>query len=143
VAYFDGDVLVADPRFQLRANRLIVFLNPTGSGMSHAEAYDDVIIVQDSEKRKAYAQKAVYTADDGKIVLSGSPRLEGDKGTTSGDVITIFRGNNTVLIEGGTKTIIDLSLPEPRKTPEPKPESTNAPSPEAVTTNAPPKTESK
>jgi lipopolysaccharide export system protein LptA len=133
-AYFDGDVLVDDPQFQLRANRLVVYLKPNDSGMSHAEAFEDVVIVQESEKRRAYCQKAVYTTEDGKIVLTGNPRLEGDRGVTTGEVITIFRQNNTVLIEGGTRTTIDLGLQPPAKT--------NAPPEEAATTNAPPPAES-
>jgi lipopolysaccharide export system protein LptA len=136
IAYFDGDVLVNDPQFQLRANRLVVYLNPNGSGMSHAEAHEDVIIVQESEKRRAYAQKAVYSTADGKIVLTGAPRIETDKGSTAGEVITIFRNNNTVLVEGGTKTTIDLQLNPPA------PAETNAPPSDPGDTNAPAKSES-
>ncbi len=109
IAYFDGNVLVIDPQFQLRANRLVVFLSPSGSGMERAEAYDDVIIVQEQEKRRSHSQKAVYTPADGKMVLTGDPSIENEKCITRGQVITIFRTNNVVLVEGGTRTLVDLS----------------------------------
>src|ERR1041384_2852135 len=67
IAYFDGEVLVNDPQFQLRSNRLIVYLNQNSSGMEHAEAYEDVVIVQESQKRKAYSQQAVYYSADGRM----------------------------------------------------------------------------
>jgi lipopolysaccharide transport protein LptA len=113
IAYFDGDVLVVDPQFQLRSNRLIVFMNQSGAGMEHAEAYDDVIIVQEEQKRKSHSKKAVYTPADGKMVLTGDPQLENDRGITRGEVITIYRTNNIVTVEGNTKTTIDLSEPAP------------------------------
>jgi len=131
IAYFDGDVLVSDSQFQLRANRLIVYLNPNGSGMDRAEALEEVVIIQEAEKRRAYSQKAVYTASDGKMVLTGNPRLESDKGATSGEVITIFRGNNTVLIEGGTRTIVDLGLSESLSKDTPAGENDKSPAPES------------
>ncbi len=108
IAYFDGDVVVLDPQFLLRSNRLIVYLNRSGSGMERAEAYDDVVIVQEQEKRKAHCQKAVYTPADGRIVLTGTPDIESSNGITRGDVITIFRTNNLVLVEGQTRTTVHL-----------------------------------
>ena len=137
IAYFDGNVLVIDPSFQLRSNRLIVYLNQNGPGMEHAEAYDDVIIVQETEKRKAHSQKAVYTAADGKIVLTGDPSVESDKGITRGQVITIFKMNNYMIVEGGTRTILDLSTPSSTNA-APAAANTNAPAGDATPTNAPP-----
>jgi lipopolysaccharide transport protein LptA len=132
IAYFDGDVGVIDPQFLLRSNRLIVFMNPNGSGMDRAEAYEDVVIVQEAEKRKARCQKAVYTPADGKMVLTGNPEVESTSGVTHGQVITIFRTNNVILVEGSTQTRISLSDSTSR---------TNAPA--ATSTNAAPKLETK
>lgn len=137
IAYFDGNVLVIDPQFQLRSNRLIVYLHPSGSGMDHAEAYDDVVIVQESEKRKARSQKAVYTPADGKMVLTGDPQLENEKGITRGQTIIIYKDKNTFTVEGGTRTVIDLSSPSTNAPPSAA--DTNAPDSQASTTNTPAK----
>lgn len=133
IAYFDGDVVVVDPKFMLRANRLVVYLNPNGSGMDRAEAYDDVVIVQEEEARKAVCQKAVYTVADGKMVLTGNPRILDAKGQTSGDIITINRNTNMISIEGRTQTTISLPAPSSDKDTKPadQPDSAPAPTPKS------------
>ena len=108
IAYFDGDVQVIDPQFMLRATRLIVHMNPNGSGMARAEAFGEVVVVQESESRKAYCEKAVYTPSDGNMVLTGNPRLEDKQGTVAGETIIINRNDNTISVQGGTKTRITL-----------------------------------
>ena len=108
IAYFDGDVQVVDPQFLLRATRLVVYMNPTGSGMERAEAYEDVVVVQESEKRKARGQKAVYTPADGKMVLTGNPSIEDEQGLVEGEVIVINRNDNTISVQGATRTRISL-----------------------------------
>lgn len=129
IAYFDGDVVVVDPKFMLRANRLVVYLNPNGSGMDRAEAYDDVVIVQEDEDRKAVCQKAVYTVADGKMVLTGKPRILDAKGQTSGEVITINRNTNMISIEGRTQTTISLPAPSSDKDTKPADNSLSTPAP--------------
>jgi lipopolysaccharide export system protein LptA len=141
IAYFDGEVLVNDPQFQLRSNRLIVYLNQNSSGMEHAEAYEDVVIVQESQKRKAYSQKAIYYSADGRMVLTGNPQIQGERGVTRGDVITIYRNTNQVLVEGNTTTTIDLGTSAPTNAPPADAASTNAPpSNSSATNSAPPQT---
>lgn len=137
IAYFDGNVLVIDPQFQLRSNRLIVFLNPSGAGMERAEAYDDVVIVQEKEKRKARSQKAVFTPVDGKIVLTGEPQLENERGITKGQTIIIYQNDKTFSVEGGTRTILDLSTPASTNA-VPAAANTNEPANDAAPTNVPP-----
>ncbi len=55
-------------------------------------------------KRRATGEKLVYTAADGKYVLTGGPPsiFSAEKGTLTGDSLTFFSRDDTVLVEGGT-----------------------------------------
>jgi len=58
--------------------------------------------------RKGNGEKLVYTADDGKYVLTGTDSnppsiFDAEKGQTTGDSLTFYSHDDRVLINGGEK----------------------------------------
>jgi lipopolysaccharide export system protein LptA len=60
-------------------------------------------VVVDEQTRKATAERAEYTAADGKFVMSGgSPTLfDGTQGTTTGRQLTFFLADDTIIVDSG------------------------------------------
>ncbi len=58
----------------------------------------------ETPKRHATGEKLVYTAADGKYVLTGGPPsiFDAEKGNLTGTSLTFFSRDDTVLVEGGT-----------------------------------------
>jgi lipopolysaccharide export system protein LptA len=75
--------------------------------LKQATALGNVHIVQNG--RVATAERALYTADDGKIVLSGGPPalLDASGNTTTGRELTFFLASDTILVDSqkGSRTI--------------------------------------
>ncbi len=76
---FSGNVQVKSPRFNLRADKFIVHLKADQSGMSHGEAIGDVVIeLREDGQPTGYtglADNALYHPGEGKITLSGWPKI--------------------------------------------------------------------
>lgn len=90
VILFDQNVLVDDAQFQLRADRLLVFMEGTND-VQQLMAVGRVSITNDA--RSASCDKAVYTKKDGQIVMTGNAQLMqkgGQAGEVSGNRITIW-----------------------------------------------------
>ena len=104
VGTFEKDVVVTDPKGRLTADRVIVFFDAKGKEIKRIEAYGDVIIKL--EGRESNSQKAVYTPDDGKIVLTGDPKVEEGKNIYAADRITIYRWEDRVIFEPRAKFIL-------------------------------------
>jgi hypothetical protein len=67
-------------------------------------AQDSVVIQQ--ANRRADGQNLVYTVADDKFVLTGGPPsiFDAEQGKITGVSLTFFRGDDRVLVEGGTST---------------------------------------
>jgi lipopolysaccharide export system protein LptA len=67
-------------------------------------AQDNVVIQQ--ANRRADGQNLVYTVADDKFVLTGGPPsiFDAEQGKITGVSLTFFRGDDRVLVEGGTST---------------------------------------
>jgi lipopolysaccharide transport protein LptA len=72
VILFDENVMVDDAQFQMRADRLLVFMEGTND-VQQLMAVGHVNIT--NESRSASCDKAVYTKKDGQIVMTGNARL--------------------------------------------------------------------
>jgi lipopolysaccharide export system protein LptA len=82
--------------------------NPAGAQqISRAVGTGGVIVIE--EARKATAERAEYTAADGKFVMSGgNPTLyDGTEGTTKGRQLTFFLADDTIIVdsENGSRTL--------------------------------------
>ena len=84
VAVFVGDVVVTDPHFNLKCDKLTVHMQKEGSGMERAIAEGNVEITHDSEEGKdgkptrsiGRCLKAVYEPTTGLITLTGWPEIQ-------------------------------------------------------------------
>jgi lipopolysaccharide transport protein LptA len=89
VILFDEHVVVDDPQFVMRSDRLLVFMESTND-VNQVMAIGNVVF--SNEMRTATCDKAVYTRKDGQVVLSGDVRLK-TEGETTGEV----RGKKVVI----------------------------------------------
>jgi lipopolysaccharide export system protein LptA len=106
VILFDRNVLVSDPQFTMRSDRLIVFLQGTND-VDQIMAIGNVSLT--NENRSAKCDKAVYTRKDGQIVMTGNVVLRqgGDKrGEVSGSKMAIWLNEERMeILEGGRVTL--------------------------------------
>jgi LPS export ABC transporter protein LptC len=73
VAYFHKDVILQDERGKVFADEAEVFFNPDTKAITRVIATGNVRIIQG--ENVTYSQKAEYLADEGKVILSGEPKL--------------------------------------------------------------------
>ena len=72
VILFEEDVHVKDPQFDLKADRVLVYLDGTND-VKMVRAMGNVEVVSDD--RSAKCSQAVYTRVDGKIVMTGNDAM--------------------------------------------------------------------
>ena len=134
---FQGNVLVVDSRMMLRADKMVVFFgggvatNATSGSIQKIIAEGGVVITT-PDKRKATGENAVYTAEDGKTVLTGNPQVENGQGTVTGKKITFWQNDQRMDVESDTHLVIFPDAhPEANKKPASATESKPGPGQEA------------
>jgi lipopolysaccharide export system protein LptA len=106
-AVLEGGVLLKGADATLTADQVEVFLlgrGQTAAGPSQIErviAHKHVVIQEPT--RKATGDRLVYTAAEGKFVLSGGPPsiFDAERGKVTGDSLTFYNRDDRVLVEGG------------------------------------------
>jgi lipopolysaccharide export system protein LptA len=124
---FRGGVVAEDPDGVIHSDRAEVFLTPKapaplakeqggqgpaqqGSGqIDHIVATGSVVMTQPG--RKATGENLVYTADDGKYVLTGTPGnlphvYDQVKGTTTGSRLIFNSQDDSVVVSGGQSSAV-------------------------------------
>ena len=78
---------------------------PAGPGQLDRMVAQDNVVIQQANRR-ADGQNLVYTVADDKFVLTGGPPsiFDAEQGKITGVSLTFFRGDDRVLVEGGTST---------------------------------------
>ena len=121
-AHLEGNVVVQSEVQRMRSDDLDLYFtraNDAGAAEkgSNAGAGPQQIsravgtggVVVDEQTRKATAERAEYTAADGKFVMSGgTPTLfDGTQGTTTGRQLTFFLADDTIIVdsEKGSRTL--------------------------------------
>jgi lipopolysaccharide transport protein LptA len=137
IGVFNGHVIVKDPRFNVQADKLTVFLHKGAEageeeGLERAIAEGNVGVVRDRPDPKGgppqraigRADKAVYTSKDGSVELTGSPRVQQGVNShiaTSASTVMILNQSGELQTHGPSRTEIRQEpKPEPPKE-EPKP----------------------
>lgn len=102
--FLEGDVSVSRNRYNLEANKADIFLENFNKTLKYYVLYDDIkleekITLDDGTtiKRKAFSEKLEGYMREGKIVLSGAPRVEQDSDLIKGYQITLRE--NVELVE--------------------------------------------
>lgn len=73
IAIFRDSVKVSDERGNIFSDRMDVYLDPKEEGITKVVAMGNVRILR--EGNTTYSQKAVYESKEGKLTLTGRPRL--------------------------------------------------------------------
>lgn len=128
---FTGRVIVNDPRFNLQADKLTVYLAKSGEerGLEKAIAEGNVGVVREqagepgeaASRSIGRAEKAIYLVKSGTVELSGSPRVQSGLNThiaTSPDTVMLINQSGQLTTRGPSRTEIRQ---EPKTEPTPKP----------------------
>ena len=138
---FSGRVKVTDPRFNLQSDKLTVFITKgQNQTLEKAVAEGNVGLVRDRPdpgggpptRAVGRADKAVYTAANGNVELTGTPRVQEGLNmhvATSPDTVMIINQNSQLMTHGPSRTEIRQ---------EPKQEKKEQLSPAASATVSPP-----
>ena len=129
IGTFSGRVIVKDPRFNIQADKLTVYLSRGETrGLEKAVAEGNVGVIREQPGEKGgpptravgRADSAVYTAADGNVELRGTPRLQSGVNThiaTSPDTVMIVNQNGQLTTKGPSRTELrqEAKPPEPPK----------------------------
>lgn len=115
-ADFTGDVTSEDPDGVIHSDQAQVYLTPAPKAASSQQAQLDRIVaaghvVLTQPGRKGSGEKLVYTADDGRYELTGTPkdppRIEDAvKGTTTGSTLIFNSQDDSVVVSGGQSSAV-------------------------------------
>ncbi len=126
---FEGNVHVNRPDFDLRSNRLTVYLKPAQADKKSASAAvpgleaGDVdrlvaqgsVIMTEPGGRSGTSDKATYTTGDGVLVMEGNPRLTDGENTITGETIRYYTQQNRSEVIGGSKKRVEAVFTNTRK----------------------------
>ena len=130
IGKFIGHVIVKDPRFNIQADKLTVFLGKgEEKGLEKAIAEGNVGVVREQPgengaapvRSVGRADRAVYTTTDGNVELSGTPRVQSGMNThiaTSPETVMLINQSGQLTTRGPSRTDIRQ---EPKPAPTPKP----------------------
>ncbi|MGD0016123.1 MAG: LptA/OstA family protein [Verrucomicrobiia bacterium] len=136
---FKDHVLLVDTQMTLRADQMVVFYGTSSnttdtatnalgasagmtSSIQKMIATGSVDILED--QHHATCGRAVYTADDNRIVLTENAKVVSPDNTITGEKIVIWRGQNRMEVESNTHVVV---FPGDKNPPAPKGKLTNSP----------------
>ncbi|MEY2491818.1 MAG: hypothetical protein QOH24_769 [Verrucomicrobiota bacterium] len=132
VGVFTGHVKVLDPRFSLQSDKLTVYLRKgEDQGLERAIADGNVGLVREradpntSQPVRAVGRSdhAVYTASDGNVELSGTPRVQQGPNmhvATSADTVMLINQSGQLTTHGPSRTEIHQEPKEEKPGTQPK-----------------------
>jgi lipopolysaccharide transport protein LptA len=115
---FSGHVKVTDPRFNLQADKLTVFISKgENHGLEKAVAEGNVAVVRDRPepngapptRAAGRSEKATYIAATGDVELTGTPRVQQGLNThvaTSPDTVMVINQSGQLTTHGPSRTDI-------------------------------------
>jgi lipopolysaccharide transport protein LptA len=130
IGTFTGRVIVKDPRFNIQADKLTVYLNKGETrGLEKAVAEGNVGVIREQpgenggppSRAVGRADLAIYTAADGNVELRGTPRLQSGVNThiaTSPDTVMLINQNGQLTTKGPSRTELRQE-PKPPEPPRP------------------------
>lgn len=107
---FSGEVVAAQGDVTIYADEMVLYYLPDSRDIEQMESFGDVRIVQG--ERVATAQKAVYRSTEGRIVLTGSPKVHRGQSFIEGDEIIFFLDEKKSLVKSGDGRVNAVFHPE-------------------------------
>ncbi|NMC74930.1 MAG: lipopolysaccharide transport periplasmic protein LptA [Geobacteraceae bacterium] len=108
IATFLGKVVAKQGDITIFADRLVVRYEEQGGDVEMVEAIGNVRIVQ--ENRIGTAQRGVYRTREGKITLSGNPKVVQGKDMITGREITYFVNEERSVVTGGPEARVEAVI---------------------------------
>lgn len=102
IAEFEGNVVVEDPRIRILSDKLSVIFDKTNS-VKWVTAVGNVRMWH--QDREATCQKAMYSAVNGEVTLTGDAVLKRGNNSLAGSTITFWLDKDTVNCEKGRLTL--------------------------------------
>lgn len=107
-ATFIGKVVAKQGDVTIHADKLVVRYAEGGGEVDKVEAFGNVSIVQ--QNRIGTSQHAVYYNKEGKITLSGSPKVIQGKDMVTGREITYFVNEDRSVVTGGPDARVEAVI---------------------------------
>lgn len=112
-AVFSGKVVAKQGDITIYAEKVTINYGDKKGDVEKITADGSVRIVQ--ENRIGTAAHAVYDSRDGRITLTGSPKVKQAGDTLSGESITYFVDEDRSVITGGVNTPVEAVIQPPDK----------------------------
>ncbi|MGI8481886.1 MAG: LptA/OstA family protein [Chthoniobacterales bacterium] len=118
IGIFTGHVIVNDPRFNVQSDKMTIYISKQEKeGLEKTIAEGNVAVVRDRPDPKGgpptravgRAEKAIYTAKDGNVELTGSPRVQQGLNThvaTTPDTVMVLNESGHLQTHGPSRTEI-------------------------------------
>ena len=103
-AVFSGNVRISQGTMRISAPEVQVFYNDSSSGIARLEASGGVLLVDGPDA--AEAQNAIYSIEDGTVVMTGDVLVTQGVNTLQSEKMTVDLETNTARMEGRVKTIV-------------------------------------
>jgi lipopolysaccharide export system protein LptA len=100
---YTKDAHMSGPDGDMTAARIELFLKPSGDELERAEAYEGVVLREQSRETKG--SKLVYTTADETYVVTGTPVKIVDqcRRETIGRTLTFNKGADSIVVDGNTQ----------------------------------------
>lgn len=96
-ALFEGKVVAKTTDMTIHADTMLVFYSENGGEVTKIDATGNVRVLR--EAKVVTADKAVYLADEEKVIFTGDPRAVDGDNMVTGTKITLFLGEDRSLVE--------------------------------------------
>jgi lipopolysaccharide export system protein LptA len=103
-ATYSGDAHLSGPQGDMTADRIELYLKPSGDEIDRAEAYGAMTLRE--QNRTTTGERLTYTTSNETYVITGLPVTILDEcgRPTEGQTLTFVQATDTVNIDGGTET---------------------------------------
>jgi len=113
IAVFSGKVIAKQGDITIYADKLTVNYGDKKGEVEQIEATGAVRIVQTN--RTGIASQATYNSREGRITLTGSPKVIQGDDTVSGKIITYFIDDDKSVVSGGGDSRVEAVIHPPSR----------------------------
>jgi lipopolysaccharide export system protein LptA len=99
-ATYTGGAHLKGPEGDMKADKIDLYLKPSGNELERAEAYDNVVLKETG--RTTTGSRVSYFADDERYLASGTPVKVADECDfeTTGHTLTFHKATDTIVVDG-------------------------------------------